>query len=171
MTSLSNLRRDMWWSPEVVAVAQGSNFAYNADPYVANPNVGYERHGAVESGRISSLGGTAGTDWRAYGVAMTDLTEADTTVFRVKGHCSQDSTDWGVGFVSTLSADVQVTNPRFFGRGDHLDEVVAVRYPTSGATEYAVFFGMTRGGASNFNMIMTVQNLLGHPDTYSAQVT
>lgn len=169
MTSFTNLRRDMWWCPEVVSVAEGTNFSYTADPYVANPNIGFDKHGGVESGRISSLGGTAGTHWRAYGVAM-QLQVEDTVPFRVKGHCSQDSTDWGVGFVDTLSADVQVSNPRFFGRGDLLDEVVSLRFPSSGANTYAVFFGMTRAGASNFNMIMVVQSLLGQPDQYSGKV-
>lgn len=162
---LNNLQRDMTWVDTPQGLTAPTQQAFGT--IVAKTDgVTNDKHGWAQTA-AATLAGTAG-QFYSFGLAMT-WKEAGTTPYRVKA-CSSVAAYFGFGWNGTVATSMTATSPRICAYGTEWDDVVAVRELAAWTDEQLCFFMCVPADAGKHWGSISVQNLIGKPDQYSAQV-
>lgn len=163
----TNLDRDMFWAdidiPLLTTIPTSSSWN---SLRVQNDGVQYQKHGYCRQWNNHA---GAGTGQAAYGVRMR-FYDAETNVFRVRG-AVQDGDRLYFGFVSSGTTEAVIGDSHIiFYNGPAVDELIAIRQPSTWNGEDIVFFQAVPDNGGFKYTALSVQNLIAKPDPYSSQV-
>lgn len=155
-----NLQRDMKWVSDTAKLDVGGSHGIN-EPTVANDGTLYRNLGYCQvAPQVLSQG-----QFVSFGVGMRWQKESPIP-FRVKGFSAKPAL-WGVGWTPDLSPPAKF---QYFGFGENVDECVCLREIVGHSNEHLVFFMTVPGDSGAFIGDLSVQSLLGKPESYNSAV-